>query len=70
MRGLKLGDRLFEDSIKCARDDGAEFYLVQIVISYAKKKMTERFEFQCVNEIVYADYFADQAGFPRDHLYD
>ena len=70
MRGLKLGTRLFEDSLKCAREEGAEFYLVQIVISFAKNLMVARHEFECANEIVYADYFADQAGLPRDHFYD
>ena len=63
MRGLKLGGRLIEDSLKCARDDGAEFYLVHIVSSYAKKTF-DRFEFECANEVVYADYFANQAGLP------
>ena len=64
MRGLKLGLLLFDDALKCAKDAGAEFYMVQMVISYAKEMMIARHEFECAKEIVYADYFADQAGLP------
>ena len=63
MRGLKVGTRLIEEGLKCALENGSEFYLVHIVSSFAKKAF-DRFEFECANEVIYADYFAFQKRLP------
>lgn len=59
MRQLKLGTRLIEESIKMARENRANFYLVHVASSFAKKTF-DKFQFECVNEIKYAQYFANQ----------
>ena len=59
MRQLKLGSRLIEESIKLARENGAHFYTVHIVSEYAKKAF-DKFQFECVKEVKYAEYFANE----------
>ena len=59
MRNLKIGTRLIEESIKLARENGAHFYTVAIVNSYAKKSF-DKLQFECIKVIKYAEYFAAQ----------
>jgi len=59
MRRLKLGSRLIEESMNMARANGAEFYLVHVVSSYAKRAF-EKLQFETAKEIFFEQYFAHQ----------
>ena len=56
-RQFKLGTRLIEESLTMARDEGAQFYIVHAVNSFAKR-IFDKFNFVSANEIVYETYFA------------
>ena len=56
-RQYKLGTRLIEESFTMARDEGAQFYVVHAVNSFAKR-IFDKFNFISANEIDYDKYFA------------
>jgi len=58
MRQLKVGSQLVEKSLKMAKDAGAEYYKVIVVSTFAKK-IFDKFGFETVNTIKYAEMFKD-----------
>ena len=56
LRQLKIGSRLIENSLDMAKKAGAQYYKVIVVNTFAKK-IFDKYGFETINTVRYADLF-------------
>ena len=62
LRQLKIGSQLIENSLDMAKKAGCQYYKVIVVNTFAKK-IFDKFGFETINTVKYAELFKGEKSF-------